>query len=181
MIFGKLLPKEGNFFQMFNQHADKIVEGARAFQLLIENYPSIVDGCEHAPAFYLRLAKETGCGCLFDFSNALCAQKNTGVPLSAWEAVMARSRHFHVAAYNQAYLAEHVTVDSHDGRMADDILEGLAQWRSLMDGPGHSITYERDEHIEEESIRADLRRLRALYGTPPQHPRPLTATEALPC
>ena len=57
MIFGKLLPKEGNFFQMFNQHADKIVEGARAFQLLIENYSDAelrekyaagVDNAEHA-------------------------------------------------------------------------------------------------------------------------------------
>ena len=26
MLFAKLLPREGNFFEMFNQHADKIVE-----------------------------------------------------------------------------------------------------------------------------------------------------------
>jgi len=32
MFFGKLLPKEGNFFELFNQHADRIVEAARAFQ-----------------------------------------------------------------------------------------------------------------------------------------------------
>jgi uncharacterized protein len=38
MFFGKLLPKEGNFFLMFNQHADRIVEAARAFSLLVENY-----------------------------------------------------------------------------------------------------------------------------------------------
>ena len=25
MFFGKLLPKEGNFFELFNQHADRIV------------------------------------------------------------------------------------------------------------------------------------------------------------
>jgi uncharacterized protein Yka (UPF0111/DUF47 family) len=31
MLFGKLLPKEGNFFEMFNQHADRIVEAAHAF------------------------------------------------------------------------------------------------------------------------------------------------------
>ena len=38
MFFGKLLPREGNFFEMFNQHADKIVEAARAFSLLVANY-----------------------------------------------------------------------------------------------------------------------------------------------
>ncbi|MFM2112148.1 MAG: hypothetical protein RLZZ271_808 [Pseudomonadota bacterium] len=57
MFFGKLLPKEGNFFLMFNQHADRIVEAARAFSLLVENYadPSLrekynieVDNAERA-------------------------------------------------------------------------------------------------------------------------------------
>ena len=38
MLFGKLMPREGNFFDLFNQHGDRIVEGARAFILLIENY-----------------------------------------------------------------------------------------------------------------------------------------------
>jgi uncharacterized protein len=38
MLFGKLLPREGNFFEMFNQHADRIVEAARAFTQLVANY-----------------------------------------------------------------------------------------------------------------------------------------------
>ena len=38
MFFGKLLPREGNFFEMFNQHADRIVEAARAFSQLVANY-----------------------------------------------------------------------------------------------------------------------------------------------
>jgi predicted phosphate transport protein (TIGR00153 family) len=38
MLFGKLLPREGNFFELFNEHAAKIVEGARAFMRMIENY-----------------------------------------------------------------------------------------------------------------------------------------------
>ena len=38
MLFGKLLPTEGNFFVMFNQHADRIVEAARAFSQLVANY-----------------------------------------------------------------------------------------------------------------------------------------------
>jgi hypothetical protein len=38
MLFGKLLPREGNFFELFNQHGGHIVEGARAFILMIQNY-----------------------------------------------------------------------------------------------------------------------------------------------
>lgn len=38
MLFAKLLPREGNFFEMFNQHAERIVEAARAFSQLVANY-----------------------------------------------------------------------------------------------------------------------------------------------
>ena len=41
MLFGKLLPREGNFFDLFNQHGGFIVEGARAFILLIQNYSDL--------------------------------------------------------------------------------------------------------------------------------------------
>jgi predicted phosphate transport protein (TIGR00153 family) len=57
MLFGKLLPREGNFFELFNEHGGFILEGARAFQKMIENYndPVLrqqyadeVDKAEHA-------------------------------------------------------------------------------------------------------------------------------------
>lgn len=38
MLFKKLLPKEGNFFELFNQHAERMVEGAHAFSNLVKNY-----------------------------------------------------------------------------------------------------------------------------------------------
>lgn len=38
MIFGKLLPSEGNFFEMFNEHGKQIAEGARAFNSLVKYY-----------------------------------------------------------------------------------------------------------------------------------------------
>jgi uncharacterized protein len=57
MLFGKLLPREGNFFEMFNQHADHIVAAAQAFSKLVANYSNQelrakyneeVDHAEHA-------------------------------------------------------------------------------------------------------------------------------------
>jgi predicted phosphate transport protein (TIGR00153 family) len=56
MFFGKLLPREGNFFELFNEHGAKITEGARAFMAMIQNYndPTLrekyaaeVDAAEH--------------------------------------------------------------------------------------------------------------------------------------
>ena len=41
MLFGKLMPREGNFFELFNQHADFIAEGARAFIRLIQHYADL--------------------------------------------------------------------------------------------------------------------------------------------
>lgn len=38
MIFGKLLPREGNFFELFNQHANHIVVAAHAFANLVKHY-----------------------------------------------------------------------------------------------------------------------------------------------
>ncbi len=56
MLFGKLLPREGNFFELFNQHGQAIVVGSRAFHALIQNYDDLekreryareVDDAEH--------------------------------------------------------------------------------------------------------------------------------------
>ena len=38
MVFGRLLPREGNFFELFNQHGQRIAEGARAFLAMVQNY-----------------------------------------------------------------------------------------------------------------------------------------------
>jgi uncharacterized protein len=38
MVFGNLLPREGNFFELFNEHGRHLAEGARAFMAMIEHY-----------------------------------------------------------------------------------------------------------------------------------------------
>ncbi len=38
MLFGKLLPREGNFFELFNEHGKYIAEGAQAFMSMARNY-----------------------------------------------------------------------------------------------------------------------------------------------
>lgn len=57
MLFSKLLPKDGDFFKLLEQHADCIVAAAQAFSQLVANYSHVerreafnrdVDNAEHA-------------------------------------------------------------------------------------------------------------------------------------
>jgi len=48
MLFGKLLPREGNFFELFAQHGGYIVEGARAFMLMLEGYADVAQREKYA-------------------------------------------------------------------------------------------------------------------------------------
>jgi predicted phosphate transport protein (TIGR00153 family) len=41
MWFSKLLPRDGNFFELFNQHAARTAEGSRAFMEMIRHYNDI--------------------------------------------------------------------------------------------------------------------------------------------
>ena len=41
MLFSKFLPREGNFFEMFDQHASRIVEAAHAFSKMVANYSDV--------------------------------------------------------------------------------------------------------------------------------------------
>jgi uncharacterized protein len=41
MLFKKLLPKEGNFFELFDQHAERMVSAAHAFSNLVANYNDV--------------------------------------------------------------------------------------------------------------------------------------------
>ncbi len=51
-LLSRLLPREGNFFELFDQHGAHIVEGARAFIRLIQNYAD--------PALREKYANEVG-------------------------------------------------------------------------------------------------------------------------
>ena len=41
MVFGRFLPREGNFFELFNEHGQHIAEGAQAFMAMVQNYGNL--------------------------------------------------------------------------------------------------------------------------------------------
>ncbi len=49
-MFAKLLPREGNFFELFNEHGSYIAEGARAFMALVDGYGDLDQRERHAKA-----------------------------------------------------------------------------------------------------------------------------------
>ena len=50
MVFGRLLPREGNFFELFNQHGQHIAEGAQAFMAMVQNYANVHEREKYAIA-----------------------------------------------------------------------------------------------------------------------------------
>lgn len=47
-MFAKLLPREGNFFELFDQHGQHIAEGGRAFLQLVDHYGDVAARERHA-------------------------------------------------------------------------------------------------------------------------------------
>lgn len=53
-MFGRLMPREGNFFELFNNHAERIVEGSRSLAAMMADFPQAelhaqhIDGAERA-------------------------------------------------------------------------------------------------------------------------------------
>ena len=53
-MFGRLMPREGNFFELFNAHAERIVEGSRELAAMMTSFTELethaqhIDGAERA-------------------------------------------------------------------------------------------------------------------------------------
>jgi len=53
-MFGRLMPQEGNFFDLFNAHAERIVEGSRELAAMLASFTELetraqhIDGAERA-------------------------------------------------------------------------------------------------------------------------------------
>ncbi len=49
-MFGRLMPREGNFFELFNQHAECIASGSHQLAALMNNYGEIAARRQHIDA-----------------------------------------------------------------------------------------------------------------------------------
>jgi hypothetical protein len=125
-------------------------------RLLFENYPSILDGGRAQPEFLETLVQETGAGLLLDFSNAVVAERNCGLPLAAWTPLIRRAERFHAAGYRAADTVPPIIQDSHDCELSADTLDFLRRSKPLLDGRDCSLVIERDAEIAVESWSRDI-------------------------
>jgi uncharacterized protein (UPF0276 family) len=124
-------------------------------QLLVENTAS----SEHPAAmqidFVAELQARTGCGILFDISNAVVGELNGFGNVAEWLPLIAgRTIRCHVGSYSRD--GEH-WVDSHDADVgaATEAAIALVSRAARIE----SITYERDANRSAAAIAADLRRI----------------------
>lgn len=134
-------------------------------RLLIENFPSVLgDGKEQA-SFYARLVAETGCGVLFDFSNAVVAELNTGYAARNWLPVVEAAEHFHAAGFRRTESTPTLVIDSHDGPPAPETLAFIADFERRRGGcTGITLVVERDANIELGPWSEDIRAVGGLHA-----------------
>lgn len=121
-------------------------------RVFIENYPSIIDSnSTHQPEFYHDMIHHTGCGLLFDISNAYIAEKNTSTPVSGWSNLVANTSHFHIGGYESTSFEPSFLVDSHDSRISNDCLKNLKKIHTL-----GSLSVERDDNFIFEDWVSDV-------------------------
>lgn len=159
---------EVDYQQEYSQIKDRINwwQDQLGCQLLLENYPSIMESGKDAPEFFEQLSKDTGSGVLFDISNAVCAWQNCGLPLERWQTIIQDNQHFHVAGYAHSMLEPHIVLDTHSTPLSRETLDFIRRYQSLFDSPAATLTYERDDNIEYEAVAADLDQLRTLFDHP---------------
>jgi uncharacterized protein len=157
---------EYDYFADYQATRDKIAfwQDALGRQLLLENFPSFMPGGHHAPEFFERLRRDIGVGMLYDASNAVCAEFNCGVPLSRWDGLIGENEHFHVAGYRLSLAEPYLLRDTHDEQLSTDTIAYLKSRRALFDrSPEATMTYERDDEIDFDSVVADITLLRELF------------------
>jgi uncharacterized protein (UPF0276 family) len=114
-------------------------------------------------SFFTDLTRATGCGALFDISNAVVADGNGGEPLTTWATVLESTNHFHVAGFARSHTEPSFLVDSHDQMINPETLKYISQIRSRLKAkPNATVVIERDVNFDFDSITQDCRTVREL-------------------
>jgi uncharacterized protein (UPF0276 family) len=125
--------------------------------LLIENYASTDYPAEQQVAFLERLMGRTGCGLLFDVSNAVAGALNGFGDLSSWEPLIAgRDLRCHVGSYQYSTKTE-LYLDTHTADLSGETLQALRRVHAC--SRIVSLSYERDGNDSAARAAAELRLL----------------------
>ena len=140
-------------------------------QVLFENFPSVMrESGLKQPQFLRSLCQETGCGILFDISNADIASQNTGLELCAWIPVIKESEHFHIGGFAPTTFQPNFLVDTHDSNLSDTSLEFVDHLVNPFANT-LSIVVERDDNLELDPWLGDIEKIRRSVAAKYDNPR----------
>lgn len=134
-------------------------------KLFLENYPSLHQNPKSAPNFYDELFNMTGSNLLFDFSNAVVAEKNGITQKENWAPLIRKTNRFHISGYRSTSYKEtgEFYMDTHDQQISDESISFLA---NTMMGFSHnkvaSIVVERDHDIDIEAWKNDILSIKSI-------------------
>ena len=127
-------------------------------QLLLENAASTHEPAARQIDFLARVQARTGCGVLFDVSNAVVGAENGLGGVDAWLDFLAgRTLRCHVGGYG-VHAASGTVQDTHGHDVSDASEDALRRTAAAV--RIESLTYERDYQKSVAACAADLRRIR---------------------
>lgn len=134
---------------------------AIGMQLLVENFASQEGEGLRQLDFLDALRARTGCGILFDVSNAVVAELNGAAPADAWLPLLRGAVHAHVGGFSFAPKTGRY-LDTHDADLAE---RTIALLRSVRDQASlSSVCLERERAVSEAALLASLQRLALALG-----------------
>ncbi|MCG7983199.1 MAG: DUF692 family protein [Candidatus Thiodiazotropha lotti] len=167
----RMLPllAEVDYQQVFGHACERVSVWQQELgcRLLLENFPSTLDKDGGQVDFYRQLQNETGCGLLFDCSNAVIAQLNCGVDLSKWESLARSTTNYHIAGFRKTSGEPSIAIDTHDVLIEEQSFNAL---RSILEEKSKSeeeitVVVERDANIDVLTWKEELDSVRKIYGS----------------
>lgn len=131
--------------------------------LLIENNASCEQPLAKQIDYVHELIERTGCGILYDVSNAVAGELNGRGAAALWRPLLAgRALRCHVGSY--VYDADvDRQIDAHDTDVSTATQDALGELVRAPDITIASITYERDFNRTTEALTADLQRIQECF------------------
>lgn len=156
---GYPLPKmcEVNYESKNEELLDKIDmwQNMIGTKVLFENYASILN--ENASlqfSFFERMMKKIGCGLIFDISNAVIAEYNTGARFDDWLAL--DFQHMHIGGYEKTSFQPSFLVDTHATTVSSLSLSKLNKVKCNERFNLQTLSVERDDNFYYEGWVNDI-------------------------
>lgn len=147
-------------YDQLNTHVQQRVNEWQSLldtKIFFENHASLTSAGRYQAEFFTNLIQVTGCGMLFDFSNAFIAESNQVCKFENWLPLIKSTDYFHAGGY-RIDPASQLLLDTHDQCLSSEVLS-LIQHHVPNDS---TVILEFDAHVKKENWQTDINRLREL-------------------